>query len=241
MGDLMVDFSEHDPIRTMGPSRLDLFMTVIRVSSWETTVRWYIDTLGLSPVVLDAQNEFALLSAGSGRLGVQGAKEVRLAAGTGKVRLVFQVNDLEGERLRLIERGVVVGGLVENHDEGYSEVRLQDPEGHSLRLFAWVDPARGSIRPPLSATPVEGRTQFQGRLSDPTWLAFVRPRSEPALQAPVLPARTEVLLPIGPGCVTSTTQGRGAHPGSDSVGQGIQVEDRCRQTWKILYLFLRFG
>ena len=127
----------------MRPSRLDLFMTVIRVANWQTTVRWYIDILGLSPVVLDPKNEFALLSAGSGRLGVQGTKEPRFTAGTGKVRLVFQVNDLKGECQRLIEQGVVVGELIENHEEGYREVRLQDPEGHSLRLFAWVDSSRG--------------------------------------------------------------------------------------------------
>ena len=85
----------------------------------------------------------ALLLAGSGRLGVQGTKEARFATGTGKVRLVFQVNDLDGERRRLIEQGVAVGDLVENHEEGYREARLQDPEGHSLRLFAWVAPASG--------------------------------------------------------------------------------------------------
>jgi catechol 2,3-dioxygenase-like lactoylglutathione lyase family enzyme len=142
MDELMVDFSEHEPIPAVERPRLDLFMTVIRVASWQTTVRWYIDTLGLSPVLMDAQHEFALLSAGSGRLGVQGTKEARFTSGPGKVRLVFQVNDLDGERRRLIEQGVAVGDLVENHEEGYREVRLQDPEGHSLRLFAWVDPAR---------------------------------------------------------------------------------------------------
>jgi catechol 2,3-dioxygenase-like lactoylglutathione lyase family enzyme len=143
LGDLMVDFSEDESLPAIGPSRLDLFMTVIRVASWPTTVRWYIDTLGLPPIVMDAQHEFALLSAGSGRLGVQGTKEARFVAGPGKVRLVFQVRDLEGERQRLIGQGVVVGDLIENLDEGYREVRLQDPEGHSLRLFAWVDPTRG--------------------------------------------------------------------------------------------------
>jgi predicted enzyme related to lactoylglutathione lyase len=147
----MDDFSEHEPKPAMGACRLDLFMTVIRVTSWQTTVRWYIDTLGLSPVVLDAQNEFALLSAGSGRLGVQGTKEARMSAGPGKVRLVFQVLDLEGERQRLIDQGVAVGGLIENAEEGYREVRLQDPEGHSLRLFAWVDPTRGGAFSPQAS------------------------------------------------------------------------------------------
>jgi hypothetical protein len=139
----MTDLSEPEPLAETEPSRFDLFMTVIRVASWTTTVRWYIDTLGLAPVLLDAQHEFALLSAGSGRLGLQGVRETRSATGSGKVRLVFQVRDLEIERQRLIERGVVVGATVENLDEGYREIRLQDPEGSSLRLFAWIDPERG--------------------------------------------------------------------------------------------------
>src|SRR5207253_6006359 len=129
-----------EPLAATEPPRLDLFMTVIRVASWPTTVRWYIDTLGLVPVLLDAQHEFALLSAGNGRLGVQGVKEARATTGSGKVRLVFQVPDLDRERQWLIERGVAVGAPVENLDEGYREVRLKDPEGYSVRLFAWIDP-----------------------------------------------------------------------------------------------------
>ena len=137
----MSDIPEPESLAATGPPRLDLFMTVIRVANWQTTVRWYIDTLGLTPILLDAPHEFALLSAGNGRLGLQGVKEGRSLAGPGKVRLVFQVPDLDRERQRLIDRGVAVGAPIDNHEEGYREVRLQDPEGHSLRLFAWTDPA----------------------------------------------------------------------------------------------------
>ena len=132
-----------EPISGTGSSRLDLFMTVIRVANWKTTVDWYIHALGLSPVLLDTQHQFALLSAGSGRVGIQGVPESRSVEVTARVRLVFQVRDLDEERRRLIEQGVAVGEPVENSEEGYREVRLQDPEGQSLRLFAWTDPARG--------------------------------------------------------------------------------------------------
>ena len=64
----MVDFSEDESLPAIAPSRLDLFMTVIRVASWPTTVRWYIDTLGLPPIVMDAQHEFALLFVGQCRI-----------------------------------------------------------------------------------------------------------------------------------------------------------------------------
>jgi predicted enzyme related to lactoylglutathione lyase len=121
---------------------LDLFMTVIRVTGWTAIVRWYIDTLGLKPLLLDKANEFALLAAGNGRLGLQGIKEPRSASARGMVRLVFQVADLDHQRELLLQRGVAVGEPIENSDEGYREVRLQDPEGNSLRLFSWRDPAR---------------------------------------------------------------------------------------------------
>jgi predicted enzyme related to lactoylglutathione lyase len=140
--DPMGDVPEPEPRVVTEPPRLDLFMIVIRVAHWQATVRWYIDTLGLAPILLDAQHEFALLAAGSGRLGIQGVKVAGSLTGPGKVRLVYQVHDLDHERQRLIERGVAVGAPIENHEEGYREVRLKDPEGYSLRLFAWTDPAR---------------------------------------------------------------------------------------------------
>ncbi len=139
----MVDPAVPEPTAGTGSSRLDLFMTVIRVANWKTTVNWYIHTLGLCPVLLDSQHEFALLSAGNGRVGIQGVQEARSSEVSARVRLVFQVEDLDEERRRLIEQGVAVGEPVENSEEGYREVRLQDPEGQSLRLFAWIDPARG--------------------------------------------------------------------------------------------------
>ena len=139
----MADRPEPEPLAATEPPRLDLFMTVIRVAHWRTTVHWYIETLGLTPILLDSPHEFALLAAGSGRLGVQGVKTAGRAAGSGRVRLVFQVRDLDHERARLIAQGVAVGAPIENAEEGYRELRLQDPEGYSLRLFAWTDPARG--------------------------------------------------------------------------------------------------
>src|SRR5262245_51277109 len=97
----MADLSDPDQSAATDPCRLDLFMTVIRVANWSTVVRWYTETLGMVAVLLDTNHEFALLSAGGGRLGVQGIKAARSIAGPSKVRLVFQVRDLDLERLRL--------------------------------------------------------------------------------------------------------------------------------------------
>jgi catechol 2,3-dioxygenase-like lactoylglutathione lyase family enzyme len=134
--------TEPVPFAAPEPPRIDLFMTVIRVAHWQATVRWYIDVLGLAPLLLDAAHQFALLSAGGGRLGLQGVEESHLASSRGRVRLVFRVSDLDGERRRLIDSGVAVGEPIENRDEGFQEIRFQDPEGYSLRFFAWNDPKR---------------------------------------------------------------------------------------------------
>src|SRR4051794_8861948 len=78
-GNPMADLSEPEPPEAAEPPHLELFMTVIRVANWSTLIRWYIDALGLVPILLDAENEFALRAAGNGRLGVQGDKEARSA------------------------------------------------------------------------------------------------------------------------------------------------------------------
>ena len=65
------------------------------------------------------------------------------------MRLVFQVADLDRERRRLIDNGVAVGEPIENHAEGYREIRFQDPEGYSLRFFAWNDPGGPALSAPF--------------------------------------------------------------------------------------------
>jgi catechol 2,3-dioxygenase-like lactoylglutathione lyase family enzyme len=120
----------------------DLFMTVIKVADWSQAVAWYVATLGLLPVLIDHENQFALLAAGSGRLGLQGrtpAAEDPAAQGT---RLVFLVPDVDDQHRRLTDLGVEVSSPVENRREGYREIRLHDPEGTALTLFSWTQKAR---------------------------------------------------------------------------------------------------
>ena len=75
----MAETPEPASVASTNPNGLDLFMTVVKIMNWSTIVRWYIDTLGLVPVLLDAEHEFAFLAAGSGRLGLQGTKTARAA------------------------------------------------------------------------------------------------------------------------------------------------------------------
>lgn len=139
----MAEPPETAPLASTEPPFLDLFMTVVRVADWPRIVRWYIDTLRLVPVLMDPQHEFAFLAAGQGRLGLHGVKSPRESTVPSKVRLVFQVPDVDLERERLIELGVDVSTPFDNREEGYREIRLHDPDGNSLTLFAWIDPVRG--------------------------------------------------------------------------------------------------
>jgi catechol 2,3-dioxygenase-like lactoylglutathione lyase family enzyme len=139
----MAELPEPEPLASDEPPFLDLFMTVVRVADWPRIVRWYTDTLRLVPVLMDPKHEFAFLAAGQGRLGLHGVKSATGSTVPSKVRLVFQVPDVDLERKRLIELGVDVGVPFDNREEGYREIRLHDPDGNSLTLFSWLDPTRG--------------------------------------------------------------------------------------------------
>ncbi len=138
----MSDLVEPEPFVASEHARLELFMTVVRVTEWSTIVPWYIDTLGMVPILIDAEHEFALLAAGDGRLGFKGIKSNCTVHERTKVRFVFQVDDVDRERQRLVDLGVIVSAPFDNRDEGFREVRLHDPEGNSSTMFAWLDPSR---------------------------------------------------------------------------------------------------
>jgi predicted enzyme related to lactoylglutathione lyase len=138
----MSNLAQPEALAASEHARLELFMTVVRVTEWSIIVPWYIDTLGMVPVLIDAEREFALLAAGDGRLGFKGLKTDCTVHERTKVRFVFQVADVDRERQRLLELGVVVSVPFDNRDEGFREVRLHDPEGNSLTMFSWIDPSR---------------------------------------------------------------------------------------------------
>lgn len=112
---------------------MTLFMTELHVVDPEPMARWYAEVLGLRIVLRDVSKGFVLLEApGGGRLALKRSEE----QGRG-CRLVFQVEDPDADRVRLQALGVSVGEPNENTEEHYREVRLSDPEGTPITLFAW--------------------------------------------------------------------------------------------------------
>jgi catechol 2,3-dioxygenase-like lactoylglutathione lyase family enzyme len=112
---------------------IDLFMVEVVVDDWPAATRWYVEVLGLRAILEDRDRRFLLLEAGSGRVAL---KEGAGSGDRGAVRLIFQVTDVESSRDRLIALGVEVGPVTESA-EGYREVRLRDPSGTPIHLFAW--------------------------------------------------------------------------------------------------------
>ncbi len=113
------------------PAPIELFMAEVRVADLDASRLWYVEILGLRPVLDDRDGRFLLLEAGGGRVAL---KEGPAVAGRGAVRLVFRVGDVEAERARLIGLGVEVGGVTAS-PEGYREARLADPDGTPIHLF----------------------------------------------------------------------------------------------------------
>ena len=85
---------------------LELFLTEIKVSDWASTVRWYVETLGMRLLLEDAEHQYALLGSGRGRLALKGGSPKGLDRD--HVRLIIQVEDLEAEQERLVGRGVAL-------------------------------------------------------------------------------------------------------------------------------------
>lgn len=119
----------------MTPPRL--FMVELVVADWPRSERWYRLLLQSSPTVRDEANRFALFSAGSVNLSL---KEGRPDPGAS--RLVFEVDDLPAEIVRLSDGGTEPDGEIKTSPEGYVRAFFRDPDGHRVGLFQWL-PSEG--------------------------------------------------------------------------------------------------
>jgi hypothetical protein len=116
------------------PPTLELFMVEVRLADWPGTSRWYVDVLGLTPILEDSDRRFLLLGTGACRVALKAGST---AGDRGVVRLIFQVGNVDDQRGRLIALGTPVSEPTQS-EEGYREVRLADPEGTPIHLFSWV-------------------------------------------------------------------------------------------------------
>jgi predicted enzyme related to lactoylglutathione lyase len=117
--------------------RPGLYCIELRTARWEASVRWYREALGLRVMVRVVEDGYALLEAGDTRLAIISRHHPGPASP--RWSLGFEVDDLDGAIERLERSGSKVS-RPEADPEGFREVVTFDPDGNTVRLFAW--PAR---------------------------------------------------------------------------------------------------
>jgi predicted enzyme related to lactoylglutathione lyase len=115
-------------------SRPGLYCVELRTEHWTEAVKWYRESLGLKVLVRAVDDGYALFEAGETRLAILGRK----TSGDASPRwsLGFEVQDLEAVADRLLLAGSPIT-RPRNNPEGFQEIITADPDGNTIRLFAW--------------------------------------------------------------------------------------------------------
>jgi len=111
--------------------------TALYVDDMDRAVAFYRDVLELE-LIRRSGEEWSQLAAGSVQVGLHGA-------GSGPIRpggtLAFTVEDLDATKVKLVERGVVVGHEGGGDSLGPRFVEFNDPDGNVLALFEYQEHA----------------------------------------------------------------------------------------------------
>jgi predicted enzyme related to lactoylglutathione lyase len=116
--------------------RPSLYSVELRTNRWAAMVEWYRSVLGLRVLVRVVDDGYALIEAGETRLAL--IQRDSVGEPSGRWSLGFEVFDLEQAAGRLGSAGSSYTHP-RRHDEGFQEIVTSDPDGNSIRLFAWPD------------------------------------------------------------------------------------------------------
>jgi predicted enzyme related to lactoylglutathione lyase len=111
----------------------------LQTADWVSLLNWYRDLFEFPLLLRVDKDRFALLQAGSVRLAIKGTEGANVT-GSG-ILLAFEVDDLEAWQARVQARGIALEGPIKTSPEGYRRLRLRDPDGRAITLFAWVTTA----------------------------------------------------------------------------------------------------
>jgi catechol 2,3-dioxygenase-like lactoylglutathione lyase family enzyme len=111
-----------------------LYCVELRSADWERSVQWYRQVLGLRVLVRVSDDGYALVEAGQTRLSL--LRRTSPGAASPRISLAFEVENIDAMVAHL-EAAKVEFTRPSSDAEGLREVCLSDPDGNSLRLFAW--------------------------------------------------------------------------------------------------------
>jgi catechol 2,3-dioxygenase-like lactoylglutathione lyase family enzyme len=116
--------------------RPSLYSVELRTTRWQQMVEWYRSVLGLRVLVRVVDDGYALIEAGETRLAL--ISRPSNGEPSGRWSLGFEVYDLEQAAARLEAAGSRYT-QPRRHAEGFQEIVTTDPDGNSIRLFAWPE------------------------------------------------------------------------------------------------------
>ncbi|HJT32903.1 MAG TPA: VOC family protein [Pirellulales bacterium] len=112
----------------------ELYCIELRTARWQELVDWYKRVVGMRSALRIAEDRYALLVGGGGRLAIVGRDDPGPASG--RWSLAFEVADLDAIEASFEVAGVECGPR-RLHPEGFTTISARDPDGNQVRLFTW--------------------------------------------------------------------------------------------------------
>lgn len=116
--------------------RPNLYSVEVRTGRWQEMVDWYRNALGLRVLVRVVEDGYALIEAGETRIAL--IAKTYATEPCSRWSLGFEVVDLERAAHRLEAAGRPFS-QPRKGEEGFQEITTTDPDGNSIRLFAWPE------------------------------------------------------------------------------------------------------
>ncbi|MCC9607020.1 VOC family protein [Blastopirellula sp. JC732] len=113
--------------------KAELFAVEIRTAEFETMLEWYKNVLQLKVGIRQQEEGYALLVGDGYRIALLSRDDA--IQGQAIVSLAIEVDDFDVWRESLNSKSVPL--VAQENREGFRELKLTDPDGNRVKLFAW--------------------------------------------------------------------------------------------------------
>ncbi|UUO06540.1 VOC family protein [Blastopirellula sp. J2-11] len=111
----------------------ELFAVEIRTARFESMLDWYRDVLRLQVGVRQTAEGYALLCGEGFRIALLARDDA--TSGQAIVSLAIEVDNFDIWREYLNSKSIAL--IAQESPEGFRELKLNDPDGNQVKLFAW--------------------------------------------------------------------------------------------------------